>query len=439
MKRQRVSRRTVLKGGGTALAGLTMVRVAGPVEAFPGPPGQDQTIDTLDDRDDSSQALQRSSGQVIPWLDQPPPSPLPADFLGNLLIWEELASKQTPADDFFYVNHYGTPGNLDAATWRVDIAGLVRRHRSLTLADIQARPRHEVDFTLECSGNHGIGLDFAIGAIGNARWGGARLAPLLEEAGILKKATEVVFWGVDRGEVTIRDNSGVVSGGATGTTMPDGAGGLDLTITEQFARSMSLEEALSPGNLLCYEMNGEPLPPVNGFPLRLIAPGWYGVANVKWLTRIEVTDRRHAGRFMSRDYVSIREEQRAGETLWTFATVGRYRLKSAPAKVTRFGNRYTVVGAAWGAPIAAVQVRVDDGPWRSANLYGHPPSPASHGTAWRFWTFDWGTPKSGEHRITSRAFDVHGNMQPAPNDPFLAARRTYWESNGHITRRVAIP
>jgi DMSO/TMAO reductase YedYZ molybdopterin-dependent catalytic subunit len=429
----------MLKGGGTALAGLTMVRVAGPVEAFPGPPGQDQTIDTLDDHDDSSQALQRSSGQVIRWLDQPPPSPVPAAFVGNFLIWEELASKQTPADNFFYVNHYGTPSSLDAATWRVDIGGLVRRHYSLTLADIQARPRHEVDFTLECSGNHGIGLDFAIGAIGNARWGGARLAPLLEEAGILKEATEVVFWGVDRGEVTIRDNSGVVSGGTTGTTVPDGAGGLDLAITEQFARSMSLEDALSPGNLLCYEMNGEALPSENGYPLRLIAPGWYGVANVKWLTRIEVTDRRHAGRFMSRDYVSIREEQRAGETLWTFATVGRYRLKSAPAKVTRFGSRYIVMGAAWGAPIAAVQVRVDDGPWRAARLYGHPPSPASRETAWRFWTFDWGTPTSGEHRITSRAFDVHGNMQPAPSNPFLAGRRTYWESNGHITRRVAIP
>jgi hypothetical protein len=142
---------------------------------------------------------------------------------------------------------------------------------------------------------------------------------------------------------------------------------------------------------------------------------------------------------MSRDYVSIREEQRAGETLWTFATVGRYRLKSAPAKVTRFGSRYTVMGAAWGAPIAAVQVRVDNEPWRAARLYGHAPSPAGRGAAWRFWTFDWGTPASGEHRITSRAFDVRGNMQPAPNDPFLAARRTYWESNGHITRRVAIP
>jgi DMSO/TMAO reductase YedYZ molybdopterin-dependent catalytic subunit len=415
-----------------------MVQVAGPAQAFPGSREPDQSFDPLDDRDGSSEALQRSSGQVIPWMDQPPPSPVPADFIGNLLVWEDLASKQTPADNFFYVNHYGTPGNLDASTWRVDVGGLVRRRRSLTMADIRDRPRHEVDFTLECSGNHGIGLDFAIGAIGHARWGGARLASLLEEAGISKTATEVVFWGVDRGEVTIRDNSGVVSGGTTGTAVPDGAGGLDLTITERFARSMSLEDALSPDNLLCYDMNGEPLPPEHGFPLRLIVPGWYGVANVKWLTRIEVTDRRHAGRFMSRDYVSIREEQRGGESFWTLASVGRSRLKSAPAKVTRFGRRYAVMGAAWGAPIAAVEVRVDDGPWRPARLYGHP-GPRSLGAAWRFWTFDWGTPASGEHRITSRAFDALGNAQPAPDDPFLASRRTYWESNGHITRRVAVP
>ena len=96
--------------------------------------------------------------------------------------------------------------------------------------------------------------------IGNARWGGARLAPLLEEAGLLDDAKEVVFWGVDRGTVTIRDNVGIISGGWTGTVEPDDTGGLDLTITEQFARSMSLEEALHRDNLLCYEMNGAPLP-----------------------------------------------------------------------------------------------------------------------------------------------------------------------------------
>ena len=158
---------------------------------------------------------------------------------------------------------------------------------------------------MECSGNADTSSDFFFGGVGTARWGGARLAPLLEEAGVLDEASEVVFWGADRGTVTIRDNVGIVSGGHTGTVEPDSTGGLDLTITEQFARSMSLDEALHPDNLLCYEMNGGPLPPLNGFPVRLIAPGWYGVANVKWLTRIEVMDHRFAGRFMARDYVKF--------------------------------------------------------------------------------------------------------------------------------------
>ena len=201
---------------------------------------------------------------------------------------------------------------------------------------------------MECSGNHG--LPFFIGGIGNARWAGTPLAPLLKQAGVLEQGTEVIFWGADSGQVTIRDNSGITGPGQTGTVEPDPGGALDLTITEQFARSMSLEEALSPDNLLCYEMNGEPLPPEHGFPVRLIAPGWYGVANVKWLTRIEVRSQRYAGRFMARDYVTIREEERDGETVWTFATVSHDRLKSAPAKVTRRGDQYAIMGAAWGAP-----------------------------------------------------------------------------------------
>jgi DMSO/TMAO reductase YedYZ molybdopterin-dependent catalytic subunit len=413
MEHQDISRRALLKRSGAALAGLTVLQVAGPAHAF----GQ-------------------SGEQVIPWLDQPAPNPVP-HITGNLLNWEALDSRLTPADNFFFVQHYGQPGGLNEATWRVGITGLVARPQSLTLADLKARPRREVDFTLECSGNSAF--PFLIGAIGNARWGGARLAPLLREARVLDQATEVVFYGVDRGTMTIRDNTGILSGGQTGTVVPDGGGGLDLTITEQFARSMSIGEALNRDNLLCYEMNGEPLPPEHGFPVRLIAPGWYGVANVKWLTRIEVVDHRHAGEFMAREYVSIREQQRDGRTIWTFATVGHDRLKSAPAKVTRRGGRYAILGAAWGAPIAAVEVRINNGPWAAARLDGPPPpTRGSRGYAWRFWTFDWGTPAAGEHRITSRAFDVDGNIQPAPNDPFLASKRTFWESNGHITRRVLI-
>ena len=439
MKEKQVSRRTVLKSGGAALAGLSVLQVAGPAQAFPGEPSRDEPVAWRDaDEGAAEEALQRSGGTVLPWLDQPPPTPIPAGA-NNLLVWENLNSFQTPAGNFFFVNHYGQPDGLDEAAWRVDVGGLVRHPRSLSLADIKARPRHEVDFTLECSGNNGTGLAFFIGGIGNARWGGARLAPLLAQSGVLGENSEVIFWGADRGAVAIRDNSGIVSAGATGTVEPDAGEGLDLTITEQFARSMSLEEAMSPDNLLCYEMNGEPLPPEHGFPVRLIAPGWYGVANVKWLTRIEVTDHRYAGRFMARDYVTIREEQRNGDTVWTFTTVSHDRLKSAPAKVTRRGSRYTVMGAAWGAPIAGVQVRVDAGPWQNARMYGPPRRPGSSGFAWRFWTLDWGTPVPGEHAITSRAFDVHGNVQPSPDDPFLASRRTYWESNGHVTRRVLIP
>jgi DMSO/TMAO reductase YedYZ molybdopterin-dependent catalytic subunit len=411
MELKDISRRSVLKGGSGALAGLTLLHVTGPERAF----GQ-------------------SGAEVIPWLDQPGPNPFPGG-VGNLLEWQQLSSWQTPAQNFFFVNHYGPPTSLDESTWRLDIGGLVAHPRSLTLADLKARPRQEVDFALECSGNHGF--DFFIGGVGNATWAGARLGPLLEQADLLEHASEVVFWGADSGVLTIRDNPGVLSPGNTGTGTPDGSGGIDLTITEQFARSMSVEEAMSRDNLLCYQMNGQPLPPEHGFPLRLIAPGWYGVANVKWLTRIEVIDRRFTGRFMARDYVSIREGQRDGKAAWTFTNVGRARLKSAPAKVTRTGSRYSIMGAAWGAPIGGVEVQVDSGNWMTATVDRSTPQ-RSRRFGWVFWTFDWVAPSIGEHRIRSRAIDLEGNVQPPPDDAFLASRRTYWESNGQITRRVMI-
>jgi DMSO/TMAO reductase YedYZ molybdopterin-dependent catalytic subunit len=418
-----MSRRTLLRGGSAAFAGLTVLRVAGPAHAFPGHQGEEV---------------------VLEWLDSPP-SPPPGLVLPNLLDWEELDSWLTPADDFFVISHYPEP-NLSAVDWRLAISGLVARPQTLSLADLKGRARREVDFTLECSGN--TGFPFFIGGIGNARWAGTPLAPILKRAGVLEEGVEVVFWGADRGTVTIRDNAGVqdpdgngvVGPLGTGAVVPDGAGALDLTITEQFARSMSLADALSPDNLLCYEMNGVPLPREHGFPVRLIAPGWYGVANVKWLTRIEVRDGRFDGRFMARDYVTIREEQHDGQTVWTFTTVNHDRLKSAPAKVTRRGDRYAVMGAAWGAPIARVEVQVDDGPWMTARLERHRPRTSrSRQFAWTFWMLDWGRPAPGEHRIRSRAFDVDGNVQPAPGEGHLAGKVTYWESNGQITRRVLIP
>jgi len=382
-----LSRRTLLKGGGAALASVSVLRLAGPARAFQTP----------------------AAGEIVPWLDVLEPNPVP-EVIVQQLDWEQVDSWVTPTAQFFAIKHYNEPA-LDESTWQLEISGLVANPVTLTLADLMARSRQEVTFTMECSGN--TGLPFFNGGIGNANWAGTPLAPLLEEAGVLDGGIEVVFWGADAGEQ--------VRG--------------DVTITEQFARSMSLADAMAPENLLVWEMNGEPLEPSHGYPLRLIAPGWYGVANVKWLTRIEVRDARYQGHFMARDYVTIREEEHDGVTVWTFTSVSRDRLKSAPAKVMRTSDAYTVMGAAWGAPIAGAEVRIDDGPWMPATLTEGDGSEY----AWVFWTFDWDTPTPGEHTVTSRATDVDGNEQPAPDDPLLAGKSTYWESNGHITRRVLIP
>jgi DMSO/TMAO reductase YedYZ molybdopterin-dependent catalytic subunit len=146
MKNQHISRRTLLQGS-AAWAGLTVMQVAGPTKLF-----------GYGDED------------VLPWLDQPAPNPIPNN-VGKLLKWEELNSRFTPAYDFFFVAHYGVPAELDEATWRVALGGLVARPRSLTLQDLRECDPHEVEFTLECSGNTGVEGGFFIGGIGNARWG----------------------------------------------------------------------------------------------------------------------------------------------------------------------------------------------------------------------------------------------------------------------------
>jgi DMSO/TMAO reductase YedYZ molybdopterin-dependent catalytic subunit len=382
----RLSRRDVLIQGSAALIGLAWLQGSRQALAFP-----------------------RWSGEhVIPWLDQPPANPMP-HVVGNLLQWEQLDSWLTPHDKFFTVAHYNMP-RLDDKSWTLEITGLVQRPLSLTLEQLQARPRQEVDFTLECAGNHGF--PWFLGGIGTAKWAGTPLAPILQEAGVLDKGIEVVFFGSDAGQEEVRN----------------------IKMPQNFARSLSLADAMSPYNLLCYEMNGVPLPQAHGFPVRLIAPGWYGIANVKWLQRVEVIGTRYMGRFMARDYVTIREEQRQGETVWTETSVGRGLLKSVPAKVVRHNGQYQVVGAAWGGPIQRVEVQIDAGPWMPATI----DRSREAEFAWKIWSIDWEKPAAGEHTITSRAIDTAGNVQPAMGDPRIAKKHTYWESNGQVTRRIRI-
>jgi DMSO/TMAO reductase YedYZ molybdopterin-dependent catalytic subunit len=360
-------------------------------------------------------ALAQGADQLIPWSDQPPPVPPPVQaVIKNLTPWESLDAWITPNDKFFSIGHYEWP-KLDPGNWKLDVLGDVETPLTLTLDDLKAKPRQSVTYTLECSGNNG--LPFFTSGIGNAQWGGTSLADILKAAKVKSNAIEVVFVGADRGTEVLR----------AGTP-------LELKFTAQFARSMSIEEAMNPANILCYEMNGEPLPADHGAPMRLIAPGWYGVANVKWLRRIEVRHTRFLNRFMGRDYVTVREEQRDGETVVVESSVGRGLLKSAPARVMLNDGHYRIFGMAWGpTPIGAVEVRIDSGPWMQAAFAEPDQSPY----AWRFWHLDWSaTP--GEHTVTSRAIDAAGNVQPAMDDPIIANKKTYWESNGQITRRVHI-
>jgi DMSO/TMAO reductase YedYZ molybdopterin-dependent catalytic subunit len=382
-----MSRRDVLLQGSVALAGLALLRAPRLAQAFTAQAGE----------------------EVLPWLDQPAPNPIP-DVLGHQLQWDSLDSWLTPNDQFFTVAHYDKPV-IDAAAWRLQIGGLVQQPLTLGLDDLKARPRQEVTFTLECSGNDG--LPFITGAIGNATWAGTPLAPVLEEAGVLDHGIEVVFYGSDTGTEEVRQ----------------------IQMPQHFARSMSVADAMDPQNLLCYEMNSEPLPQAHGFPVRLIAPGWYGVANVKWLQRIELLPTRLMNRFMARDYVTIREQQRDGQTVWTETSVGRARLKSVPAKVTQQDGQYRIVGGAWGAPIARVEVQIDGGPWLPATIEEGEDAEF----AWKLWSLAWDNPSAGQHSITSRAIDTAGHIQPAQDDAWIAAKHTYWESNGQVTRHVHVP
>ncbi len=377
-----MDRRDFLRNSGLTLTGLLLSPWA--VYAFPSREGE----------------------ILLPFIDQPPEPPSKR----GLLDWNELDSFITPNDKFFNVSHYNKP-KVDVVTWNLEISGLVENPVQLTIDDIKARPKKDITFTLECSGNHGFPT--FTGAIGTAKWGGTPLAPILKEAGIKEEGIEVIFFGHDSGEEKRRG----------------------VTMRQNFARSMSVEDALQDTNLLCYEMNGEPLPQPNGAPLRLIVPGWYGIACVKWLKRIEVRDTRFMGRFMGRDYVTIREEKRPdGETVWMETSVGRTQIKSLAAKVTLLDGNYRIYGAAWGAPIQKVEVSIDGGPWQEATI----DTEEDAEFAWKIWHLNWENPTSGEHTVVSRAIDTKGNIQPAADSDFIKGKHTYWESNGQVVRKINI-
>ena len=328
--------------------------------------------------------------------------------------WRQLAEPITPNDEFF-VFHQTTVPAIDLAQWRLEIAGAVERPQSFTLAELARRPAQEVEFTLECSGNLPR-PEIMNGQIGNARWSGLNLAALLRHCGVRPEAREVVFFGADR--------------------MSDPSG----QIVRQHGRSIFIQDALSPEAILAATMNGVPLPAEHGFPLRLILPGWYGMAQIKWLSRIEVLDRRYEGVHMSRNYQSVRNLPASGaDQLVIETSISQTRLKSVVARVTRrrkgSARDFRVTGAAWGGPakIARVEVRIDDGPWRETRIeYRGGPH------AWLLWSFAWSGATSGSHRIVSRAIDREGRIQPTVAER-RAEIRSAREDNSQWERAIELP
>jgi len=386
------SRRDILKAAAGSLAtGLAMLSL--PDFVFPG-------------QDDEE--------ELVPFLNMPRTPP-------NRLDWETLDSWLTPQDQVFNVQHYGIP-EFDPEQFRLEISGLVERPQSLSLDEIKSLPRQDQLMTLECSGN-GANKGF-MNAVYNSRWTGTPLASLLTECGIRAEAIEVVFIGYDRQEETLRKETE-----------------RELTFEVPFGRSMKLKDVLALDLLLAYERNGQPLELRNGAPLRLIVPGWYGIANVKWLQRIELRDRRYMGRYMARDYVTVRGERRGDEVEHVETSVGRMNVKSIVARITRGETQdgripLKAYGAAWsdGTEIDRVEVKVDDGSWREAVLDTEPRAKFS----WVFFSLDLGTVTPGEHVVVSRGIDANGRKQPAADDDEIALKRTYWEAYQQWPREIEV-
>lgn len=301
-----------------------------------------------------------------------------------------LDSFITP-NDLFYVRNRLLVPSIDLERWRLTVGGNVAKPLSLSFVDLQTLPQVTLTCTLECAGNGGPWGFLNIGGVSTATWTGVRLADVLARARPAEEAVEAVFVGLDHGE----------DPAATGVT--------------EYARSLPLEKALHSDTLLAYAMNGEPLPPNHGFPLRLVVPAWYGMDSVKWLGTIRLVSEPYQGFYMTQRYRQFRDE-RGGQY---GPMVRQMRLKSTIAR-PQAGEHVPlgpllVRGAAWAGVtrIARVELSTDGGiTWQEAML-GQEEAPYS----WRLWSYGWQPDRPGVHTLVVRATDSTGAVQPVTAVP----------------------
>lgn len=327
---------------------------------------------------------------------------------------EALRYDVTPVGLHYLLTHYDIP-YVDPDSWRLRIGGNVESPRTLGLGDLRSRDRVTRRVTLECAGNgrarlspRPVSQPWVDEAVGTAEWTGTPLAPLLREAGPRHHAVDVAFAGADHG--------------------------IERGIEQNYERGLSLAEALRDDVLLVYGMNGQPLPPQHGAPLRLLVPGWYGMAQVKWLTDIRVLDAPFDGYQNGTAYRLKQDPDEAGEP------VTRMRPKALvqPPGFPDFQTRTRVVergthlltGRAWSGwgKVTSVEVSVDGGlTWHQARL-----GPQPDQFEWRTWQWSWDARTPGQVELCVRAHDAAGNVQPVEQ-----AWNRQGMANNHV-QRVAI-
>ena len=306
---------------------------------------------------------------------------------------EALRYDVTPTGLHYLLIHFDVPA-LDADGFSLSVGGEVERPLGLSVAELRSMPSVTIPVTLECAGNgralmepRPVSQPWSEEACSTAQWTGTPLREVLERAGLREGVRELVFTGADRG-------------------LQDG-------VDHHYARSLTVDEAMRPDVLLVYEMNGRALEPQHGYPVRLIVPGWYGMASVKWLVDIEATRTPFEGFQQLVAYRFQRDEHDVpGEA------VSRIRVRALmvpPGVAADFGARERVVprgrvelrGRAWSGDAAVERVEVAvDGEWRDARL-----DDAIAQYAWRGWSLDWEA-EPGAHELRCRATDAAGNTQP---------------------------
>ncbi len=319
-------------------------------------------------------------------------------------------------DKFFVTQHFNQP-EIEANAYRLKVTGMVNKPLELSLADLRKLRGTELVVGFECSGNSGRAFQ---GLSSCARFTGVPLREVLNQAGVGPKAREVVFFGTDRGDLDVAFRQQTYK------------------LNQQFGRSVTLENATKPEPMLAWALNGDPLTVPQGAPLRLIMPGWYGVANVKWLSEIHLQEDRYLGNFQVRWYRSVvgvggTGEDKDPDTQWIETEITRMHLKSAVARVRKTGNSYRIVGFVLndGTPLKSVEVRIDDGPWQMATL-----DPANTKFSWKLFTYKWESPSPGPHTLVSRATDAEGNVQPTADE--LKRKKTFLEDNAQFPRKITI-